>query len=257
LQTIDVGAIEAILFDVNGTLRVRKAHEPTQHAAARRIMELLNLNEPHEKFLDRIKVRRKAYTEWAQKNLIQLSEQEIWSEWILPEYPQRYIEPIAEELTLAWEELKGRSTPRKEADETLGELKRRQYRLGLISNSMSTREIPACLENFGWKDLFDAVILASVLKRRKPDPEVFWEAAQRMGTEPSHCAFLGNRVSKDIRGCNRAGFGMAILIAPTEGTSTQEQDDVIEADAIIHSLREMLDIFPTRRGQNSVDELGA
>ena len=33
--------IEAIIFDVNGTLRIREPHEPTQRAAFSRMLELL------------------------------------------------------------------------------------------------------------------------------------------------------------------------------------------------------------------------
>ena len=39
--SIAVNNIEAILFDINGTLRVRELHEPTQRAAISRFLELL------------------------------------------------------------------------------------------------------------------------------------------------------------------------------------------------------------------------
>ena len=41
LPTIAVNNIQAILFDINGTLRVREPHEPTQRAAIARFLELL------------------------------------------------------------------------------------------------------------------------------------------------------------------------------------------------------------------------
>ena len=122
--------------------------------------------------------RQKAYGEWAQENLIQLSEAEIWSRWILPDYPAEQIEPVAAELTLAWSERKGRTIPNAGAEETLVELKRRGYRLGIISNTMSTLDIPRCLDAFGWNEYFEVVVLSSALKCRKPAPEPFWEAAR-------------------------------------------------------------------------------
>jgi putative hydrolase of the HAD superfamily len=239
-----VSNIEAILFDVNGTLRIREPHEPTQRAAFSRMLELLGRENISDVDWGELTRRQKAYSDWAQENLIQLSEAEIWTRWILPDYPREKIETIATELTLAWSERKGHTIPNTGAEETLIELKRRGYRLGIISNTMSTLDIPRCLDAFGWKEYFEVVVLSSTLKIRKPAPEPFWEAARRLNVEPVHCAYLGNRISRDMVGCKRAGFALGMIIEPFGKPRADEQGQPVAPDAIINSLSELLEIFP-------------
>lgn len=246
MPDIAIPNIEAIFFDMNGTLRIREPHGPTQHLATQRILEFLGKEEASEAYWEELTRRQKSYSHWAQENLLQLTEKEIWTRWILPEYPREQIEPVAAELTLAWMERKGRTVPRSDAQETLIELKRRGYRLGVISNSMSTLDIPRSLDAFGWKDFFEVVVLSSVLKRRKPAPEPFWEAAHALNLESSQCAYLGNRILKDMVGCKQAGFALGIILEPPDGPRSDAQDQTVAPDAVIHTLRELLDFFPVR-----------
>jgi putative hydrolase of the HAD superfamily len=239
-----VGVIDAIFFDMNGTLRMREPHEPTQRAAFSRMLELLGKEAVSDAYWEELARRQKAYSHWAQENLLQLSEEEIWTRWILPEFPRQQIALVAAELTLAWSERKGRTVPTPGAEETIVELKRRGYRLGVISNSMSSLDIPRSLDTFGWKEYFDVVILSSATKSRKPAPEPFLEAARRLNVEPDRCAYLGNRISRDMVGCKRAGFSFGIIIEPPGGPRKDEQGQNIEPDAVIHSLSELLKIFP-------------
>lgn len=238
--------IEAIFFDINGTLRIREPHDPTQRAATRRMLDLLGKDDASNTYWEELTRRQKAYSQWAQKNLLQLSEKEIWTRWILPDYPREQIEPVAAELTLAWMERKGHTVRTAGAEETLFELKRRGYRLGVISNSMSTLDIPRSLDSYGWKEYFEVVILSSALKRRKPAPEPFWEAARALNVKPAQCAHLGNRITKDLVGCTRAGFALGIILEPPGNPRVDEKDQTVQPEAIIHSLNELLDIFPRR-----------
>jgi putative hydrolase of the HAD superfamily len=237
------GNVEAIFFDMNGTLRIRESHEPTQRAAFSRMLELLGKEDASDAYWDELARRQKAYSHWAQERLIQLSEEEIWTRWILPEVPYGQIKPVAAELTLAWSERKGRAVPKPGVEETIVELKRRSYRLGVISNTMSSLDIPRSLETYGWKEYFDVVILSSETKCRKPAPEPFLEAARRLNIQPDRCAYIGNRISRDMVGCKRAGFAFGIILEPPGGRREDEQGQPIEPDAVIHSLSELLEIF--------------
>jgi putative hydrolase of the HAD superfamily len=247
IQTTGAHSIEAVLFDVNGTLRARELHEPTQRAALHRILELLERESATEEFWDELARRYGAYGKWAQENLLQLSEQEIWTRWLLPDYPSEMLAPVAAELTLAWSERRGRTIPKPGAVETIGELKRRGYRLGVISNTMSSLDVPRSLDAFGWNEYFEVVILSSAVKIRKPAPEIFRAASDAMTLEPASCAYLGNRISKDVTGCKRAGFGFGIVIENPGQPRVDEQVQTIAPDAVIHSLGELLDIFPPRK----------
>ena len=238
--------IEAIFFDVNGTLRVREPHSLTQHAAFEQMLVLLKINAAPDAYWEELACRFKAYGNWAQENLVQLSEEEIWTRWILPDVPPQQIEPVAAELTLAWSDRKGRTVPKPDAEQTLLELKRRGYRLGVISNSMSTLDIPRSLAAFGWKELFEVVVLSSAARYRKPAPEIFWEATSKMNLDPAHCAYIGNRISRDVVGCRRAGFALGIIIEPEGRPRPDEQDQSVQPDGVIHALSDLLTIFQAR-----------
>jgi putative hydrolase of the HAD superfamily len=238
--------IEVILFDMNGTLRMREPHEPTQLAANARILELLGGKITTDLNWEELENHYKAYGKWAKENLVQESETEIWTRWMLPEIPGSQIGPIASELTLAWVERKGHTVPKPDANKVLNELKKRGYRLGVISNSLSSLDIPRSIQTFGWTNLLDVVILSSSVKYRKPAPEIFWEATGSLKVEPSSCVFVGNRNSKDLVGCKLAGFAFGILFEETGNPKALEQDQTIRPDMQIHSLSELLDLFPDR-----------
>lgn len=244
----DIHSIEAILFDMNGTLRMRQPAPETQRAAFARLRQLLGKPDVSDAYWEELARRQKAYSRWAQENLTQLSEAEIWTQWILPEARREKIEPVAAELMLAWAERKGRVIPKPGAGETLQTLKQRGYRLGVLSNTMSTLDIPRSLDAFGWSGLFDVVALSAELKVRKPAAGPFLEAARRMGIPPENCAYLGNRISKDIVGCKRAGFALGIVLEPADGPRPDELDQTAQPDIVVHSLSELLEIFPARKG---------
>jgi putative hydrolase of the HAD superfamily len=248
LERVDIHNIEAILFDMNGTLRMRVAHPETQQAAFSRLSQLLGNQTSDESYWEELTRRQKAYSCWAQQNLTQLSEVEIWTQWICPDVPRKQIEPVAAELMLAWGERKGRVIPKPGAGETIRTLKKRGYRLGVISNSTSTLDIPRNLELFGWEEYFEVVVLSSELKIRKPAPEPFLEAARRLDLLPARCAYLGNRIMKDIAGCQHAGFAIGIALELDKSLYADELDQAIKPDLTIQSLTGLLEIFPDRNG---------
>ena len=67
--------IEAILFDMNGTLQTREPHEPTRRLATQRMLALLGMEDASEEFWEELLRRQKASSHWAQENLLQLSEE--------------------------------------------------------------------------------------------------------------------------------------------------------------------------------------
>jgi putative hydrolase of the HAD superfamily len=236
--------IEAIFFDMNGTLRRRQPDEGTRLAATQRFLEILGKEEVPDLFWDELALRKKRYDRWAQEKLFQITEEELWCKWLLPEYPSDRIGPAAAALTLALSERKGRTFPLPGAEAALKELKKRGYRLGLISNSISSLDIPHSLEEFHWQELFEVVILSGMVRYRKPASEPFLEAVTRMGVTPGVCAYVGNHFSKDLVGCKRAGFCAGILLQSPEKLQTERSEPGYELEAVIHNLTELLDIFP-------------
>jgi putative hydrolase of the HAD superfamily len=119
--------------------------------------------------------------------------------------PER-IGPLAGRLTRLWRDHDGRRVPRPDAKETILELDRRGYILGIIANTITETEIPDWMETDGVMKYFKAVVLSSKVTLRKPDPEIYWEAARRVGVEPARCAYVGDNPVRDVEGTQRAGL---------------------------------------------------
>jgi FMN phosphatase YigB (HAD superfamily) len=116
--------------------------------------------------------------------------------------------------------------------------------LGIISNVIATREIPDWLEADGLTGYFKSVLLSSVYGRRKPDPEIYWEAARRIGVAPEKCVYVGDNPNRDVVGTRNAGFGMVILLMNAEEVEKDPPSGENKPDLIIHQFMQLLDIFP-------------
>ena len=125
-----------------------------------------------------------AYKHWAEQTHLELSESDLWTKWMLPDFPVDQIKPVAVQLNQLYREALGLRVIFPESREVVLELFRRGYRLGLVSNTTSSVEVPALLKELEITGCFETVILSTVVGKRKPDPAILLDAAQRMGIEP-------------------------------------------------------------------------
>jgi putative hydrolase of the HAD superfamily len=246
-STLVVDKIEAIFFDMNGTLRQRIPDEGWQRQSVERLLAMLETPNAPASFLDELTRRYKSYTQWADEHRTSLPESEIWNRWLVPESSRERIEPQAVEMMLAFRNRKGRNILKPDANTVIAELSRRGYRLGVISNTTSTVDLPRFIEECGLQKYFEVVILSAACGMRKPDPAIFLEAASRLQIGPVHCAYIGNKPRFDVAGPRRAGFGMALIINSNNASLEPGKDSFEKPDGIIHELRELLDIFPPRQ----------
>jgi beta-phosphoglucomutase len=72
------------------------------------------------------------------------------------------------------------------------ELRNSGIRIAIGSASKNT---PMILERVGISDLFDAVADGNIVKKAKPDPEVFLKAAQLVNIEPERCVVFEDAVA--------------------------------------------------------------
>ncbi|MDE3088312.1 MAG: HAD family hydrolase [Chloroflexota bacterium] len=246
--------IEAIFFDIGDTLRVTVPDERLKSNATRELMALVGTKESADVFCGRLAERYRAYCQWRQRTLIEASEQELWTRWMLPDLPHERIEPIAEQLTHLWRMRGGRAALRPDAPRVIAELSRRGYRLGIISNTICVHETPEMLEETGLARFFSAVVLSAAGGRRKPDPAPFVEATQRMGVRPARSAYVGDRPSRDVAGPRRAGFGMIILIEGSSHAAEEANDASLKPDVTIRNLSALLEIFLPRQVPNPLTD---
>jgi putative hydrolase of the HAD superfamily len=239
--------IEAIFLDVGNTLRIVVEDPEFMEQAKKDLMTLVGTKESEKEFFDGLECRWKAYRRQSKSTLLEASEKELWTKWLLPNYPTEVIAPLAGRLTRLWRDHDGRRVPRPDVKETVLELDRRGYILGIIANTITETEIPDWMETDGLTDYFRAVVLSSKVTLRKPNPEIYWEAARRVGVEPARCAYVGDNPVRDVEGTQAAGFGLMILIEEPATLAKEPPNIVVKPDYKIHTTSDLLDIFPPRK----------
>ncbi len=238
--------IEAIFLDVGNTLRIVVEDPEFSQNAMQELMTLVGAKESQAEFFAKVEQRWKAYRKISKTELVEACEADLWTKHLLPDYPVERIAPLHGKLTRLWRDRDGRRVPRHDAKETIIELHRRGYLLGIIANTITETEIPDWMESDGVKHYFKTVILSSKVGIRKPNPEIYWMAAREIGVEPTKCAYLGDNPVRDVEGTRAAGYGMMILFDEPATTAKEPPTGDHVPDHVIRETRELLDIFPPR-----------
>lgn len=236
--------IEAIFLDLGNTLRVLTQNEPHQSNAKKKLVELVGTDEDPDTFCKKIDERYKVYRKWAFENLKEASEAELWTRWLAPEFPKERIGPLGVELTYQYRQSMGLRVVVERGKEVVQTLFDRGYTLGIISNVITSREIPEWMDADGFTPYFKSVVLSSVLGIRKPDPEIYLEAARRAQVPPEKCVYIGDNLKRDVTGTRAAGFGMAIIMISRDELAKAVITDENRPDAIIHQFTDLMDLFP-------------
>jgi putative hydrolase of the HAD superfamily len=236
--------IEAIFLDLGNTLRMLVKDEKHQAQARQKIVELLGSEEAPAEFCEKLDLRYKAYRKWAFENLREAPEAELWTRWLAPEFPSGKVAPLAVELTYQYRQSMGKRIVQPDGERVVHELSQRGYCLGIISNVITSREIPDWLEADGFDKYFKSIVLSSVFGRRKPDPAIYLEAARLAGVAPARCVYVGDNLKRDVTGTRQAGFGMVIILLAAADSVDLQIYDENEPDLIIYEFSELLDIFP-------------
>ena len=235
--------IKAIFFDLGNTLRFLDKDELHMANARRKMVDLVGAKEDPDAFCDLLNKRYKDYRVWAFENKIEAPESELWTRWLTPDYPSEKIAPLSTELTYQFRQSNGKRVVVDGARDVISELKKRGYELGIISNLISTREIPEWLKEEDYEKYFSSVVLSSVLGIRKPDPAIYLEAVRRINVDPINCAYIGDNLDRDVAGARLAGFGMVVIFMPEEDLKVIQLTDENRPDMFIHNFAQLLDIF--------------
>ena len=128
--------------------------------------------------------------------------------------------------------LPGQVGPMAGVPDVLDELGGRGYRLGLASSS-SRPIIETTLRVLGLSSAFETTVSGRDVLRGKPAPDIFLEAARRLGAEPGQCLVI-----EDSHNGMKAAIaaGMACVVVPC--ASTRRQDFSL-ATGRLESLREL------------------
>ena len=210
-----VAAVEAVIFDLDGLLL---ESEQVWDQAKRRL----------------VRERGGAWTGEASQRMLGMSSPE-WAAYMREALGVPLgAEEISAEVVRIMCELYGRELPvLPGASEAVARLAGR-WPLGLASSS--NREIiDLVLETAGWKGEFAATVSSEEVKRGKPAPDVYLEAAQRLGVAPRCCVAIED--SGPGIG-SAAAAGLPVVAVPNAGYPPGA-DALGHASAVLRSLHEL------------------
>ena len=207
--------IEAVVFDLDGVL--------------------LDSEQLWDKAREQLaRERGGRWHDQAQRDMMGMSSLE-WSRYMhetigLPEPPEEISREVVERLTALYRERLPAIPGAKEAVERLAA----DYKLGLASSS--NRElIDLALELLGVAHLFAATVSSEEVAHGKPAPDVYLEAARRLGIEPARAAAVEDS-QNGILAAKAAG--MRVIAIPNRHFPPDEQA-LARADVTLSSLAEL------------------
>lgn len=127
-----------------------------------------------------------------------------------------------------------------------------RWRLGLAS-SANRPIIELVLELADMRALFAVTVSAGEVARGKPAPEVYLEAARRLGAAPSRCAAVEDSTN-GLRAAEAAGM---LLIALPNPDFPPARDALCLADVIIDSLDDLRPELVDRMARSDRNRHGA
>ena len=146
---------------------------------------------------------------------------------------------FAHALTIEyWNAYSQYSPPYSDAITTLNHLRRRGYKLGLVTDTDGTPGLKAQrINKLSFRDFFSVVIVAGEdTPELKPNPTPFLKASERLGITNQSSVFVGDKPFTDIAGAKAAGM-------KTIHVQRREWNSNVEADATIGSLTDLVGIL--------------
>jgi HAD superfamily hydrolase (TIGR01509 family) len=207
--------IQAVVFDLDGVLvRTEELWDEVREGLARE--------------------RGGQYGAEAQRAMMGMSSLE-WSRYMheelgVPEPPEAISAEVVLRLEARYRERLPLIEGAREAVERLAE----RWPLGVASSS-NRPLIDAVLELAGLSGQFAATVSSEEVARGKPAPDVYLEAAARLGVDPARCAAIEDSHS-GIRSAKAAG--MRVLAIPNASFPPGEEA-LAEADVVLESLAEL------------------
>ena len=235
--------IRGIFIDLGGTFRIVEDNIPYKTAARKRIAELTGTQMEPEAFHALIDQRYDGYRDWALQYMCEAPEEMLWTRWLAPECDRALLEQNAVELTYELRRAKGERVVVPNGKETVVELVRRGYKVGVISDLIGTKEIDEWLDRDGLRPYFCTVQQSSVTMLRKPHPAIYFLALRESGIRPEEAVFVGDNLKRDIIGAKASNFGATIAVEYPDAKKlklTREN----QPDGIITRFDQLLEVFP-------------
>ena len=213
--------LDMVFFDMGGTLDLYPNDSEATDISCRKMTDILikaGVKEiadySNDEFRDKVLDGISRYKKWRFKGFIELTPEELWKDFILDDIQisQAVLDNVAEDLTFLIDTGFVKRRARPETSEVLEAIRKKNIRMGIISNVLSRGQVAYSMDEYGITDYFDTVILSAEFGRRKPHPEIFYYACKKASVNPENVLYIGNSPSKDIKGAKDSGIGCTVLI---------------------------------------------
>jgi putative hydrolase of the HAD superfamily len=240
--------LQAVFFDMGGTIQnfwatreLRLKSIPLFRDCFIRGGIDLDLND--EELTDLISTGIGNYHKWNRSSLVELKPIEVWTKFVLKDYqfPTEKLEKIVYELSSLYEKSFYFREMRPEIPQVLEYLKNKGLKIGIISNTQTTNQVPDNLNEYGIIDYFNPIILSSEYGLRKPDASIFYHAARLANVPTGSCVYVGDKINRDVLGARRSGFRLAIQIH--HQFDDGDLDEGATPDAILENMLELIPII--------------
>lgn len=204
LDSIDVGRVEAVLFDVGGVFFI------PSHIVLRPLLADLSVTAPDDDTF------RRAHYAGIRHLEAELEDDAFWTG-----YNARYVESlgiaehdrprVAEAIHGVW--MSGMRLWTWIQDDAVSALARisKITRVGIVSNADGTVErdlgrFGVCQIGEGAGTSVEVIVDSTVVGVSKPDPAIFRHALEPMDLRPEQCLYVGDSYRYDVIGATRAGL---------------------------------------------------
>lgn len=240
--------IDTVLFDMGGTLEDIHVDDESRHASIQGVLDILRAHgiDPDKDFetaASAINAGWERYGAYRDPRQRELKPEEIWGSFVLTDFglDEESVRPYAEELAHMWEVTHYHRALRPHVREMLEGLKDLGMKLGVISNTASLYQVFDILKEYGIRDYFQDVTLSSVTGYRKPNPNIFMVSLHQVQSDPAHCAYVGDTISRDVIGPIRMGFGATFHI---DSYLTRLKDTHISPDVkATYNIQDIYEVY--------------
>lgn len=194
----------------------------------------------------------KAYQDWKsaegrRARPREMVHREFWDELVAADWPERARTAVGERAAALSERIDVATKDRPvkaDATETLRAVTDRGIVCAIVSNALSGAGSRRLVREQGLEPYLALQVYSDEEGIRKPNPQIFAIAAERIGIRLTECWYVGDQIDRDILGGRRAGVGRVLLL-PSGSTGTGN-DAVAEPDAVIQRPSDLLDLIPVR-----------
>lgn len=247
-RILPMNDVRAILFDWGGTLVRISRQQPTRTKSVHACIEYLRglgvklssmaTGNLMTRFINAVAERRdpndmaefdsrSAIDQWRVANNVQFPDTFDWDACI----------------DATWRPWRGCLDPIGDLPATLSQLRDRGYALGLLSNCATPAHVARDeLERLGILSLLDMTLFSSELGLRKPHPEIYRMAIERMqptipGIEANRMLYVGDTPIADVVG--PAQCGMRTALVRSGNFSNDKTELTTEPDIIIDCVHDL------------------